>query len=245
MKNYHYLFLVFLFLSLFGCDDKSNILLPSDPDKELKTQILGLWVSQNNSFTTIYYPNSTFIDSVYAATDSVRDKLLYVVNGKYNIEDSVLYKSNVTIQYVDNELLQFFGLSYIFKTKYLKFTNNSFSEYDVNVYESMSGNNNVLWGSWSSTIWVIDTSYTSPRYTGRMRTNQIFEESLNKVTYWSEFIDENYYPDPDTLYSTNLIYNPPYLDITGQGDFIITVKFKNNKMFWWYDYEPFKFYRNN
>jgi hypothetical protein len=245
MKNYFNLLIFLLLIPLNGCNDESNILLPSDPDTELKAQILGLWTSQNNSYSTIYYSNSMFIDSVFAATDSVRDKLLYVVVGNYNIKDSILSKSNISIEYVDSELLQFFGLSYIFRTKYLKFTNNSFSEYVVDVYEPINGNNNVLWGSWSSTQWVIDTNYTYPQYIGRMRTYQIFEESLNKVTYWSEFIDENNYPIPDTLFSTNLVYDPPYLDITGQGDFIITVKFKNNKMFWWYDYEPFKFYRNN
>lgn len=245
MKKYFYLLFV-LFLIVNSCKEDSNILTPIDSDIELQKQLLGTWVSQYNSQTTVYHSNSTFIDSVFGAVDSIRYDLLYVIEGNYKIKDSLLIKSEIKIKYVLSGLISNNGLLLGFTTKYLKFNNNKFTEYAVDAFDTCDGSvNDKIWGNWSRIVWICDSSLTNPTYIGRIKVKYVLNKALNKATWWSESLDGNYFSFPDSSISNSVNYNHPYLDLYGRGDDIIFVQFKNNRMFWWYDYEPYSFYRKN
>src|SRR5690606_18163328 len=110
-------------------------------------------------------------------------------------------------------------------------------------FESTTENSNELWGNWSRIVWIYRLEYSEPSYLGRIKLVWNFDESLQKATSWNEYLDRTNNAISDTFYHNNINYNPPILDLSGWGDSLIEVKFKEDKMFWWYDYEPYSYYR--
>jgi hypothetical protein len=244
MKKYIYLIFTISFI-LNSCNNENNILIPIDSDNELQKQIEGTWTSQYNTHTTVYYSNATFVDSMFSAVDSIRYDLYFVAEGDYTIKDSILIKSNITVKFIDSSHFFNIGFYYLFSSKYLKFSNNSLTEFAVDVFEPLSEGNNGIWGGWSRITWTYNLSFSEPTYLGRIKSIWIFDDSTQKITSWNEYLDRTYNTISDTSYTVGIVYNPPILDLNGFGDDLIEVKFTQKKMFWWYSYKPHKFYRNN
>lgn len=238
-----YIYIIFVLALIFnGCKDEDNILIPIDSDAELQKQLIGTWNSQNNSHTVTYYSNSKFIDSMFSYSDGVRYNLYFIAEGNYTVKDSILIKSNILVRYIDSASFSL-GFYYLFSSKYLKFSNNSFTEYHVDVFEPTAENSDELWGNWSTIVWTYRLEYSESSYLGRIKSIWNFDKSLNKATSWNEYLDRTNNATLDTFYYNNISYNPPILDLSGWGDALIEVKFKGDKMFWWYNYEPYSFYR--
>lgn len=241
MKKYFYLIFAIFVVSLSGCKDESSTLTQTDIDSELQKQIIGAWTSYGNSHTTVYYANLTFIDSTFIAVDNIRYKLIFVANGNYKIKDSILFKTNITFSDIDSNSLNGNGYYFLYSSKRIKFLNNSYKEYPVDVFEPVNENKNELWGSWSEIVWAFIFRINEFSYIGRMKIIYEFDKVSMQTFYWLEYIDKIpvYTTEKN---SNNIKYNPPFLDISGAGDPLVEVKFKNNKMLFLYDYEPSYFY---
>src|SRR5690606_6891629 len=100
----------------------------------------------------------------------------------------ILIKSNIVVRYIDSASFSQ-GFYYLFSSKYLKFSNNSFTEYPVDVFESTTENSNELWGNWSRIVWIYRLEYSEPSYLGRIKLVWNFDESLQKATSWNEYLD--------------------------------------------------------
>jgi len=241
MKNIQYIIILIVASIFTSCDKGSNILIPPDSDTGLQEQLVGVWTSQYNTNSLIYNNNSTFIDSQFAVNplDSIRYKLVFIAEGNYSIVDSILFESNINIKFIDSSYFSSTGYNFNFSSNYLKFTNNKLTQIPVNVFESTNGgNNNELWGSWSRIMWVYNFRITEPSYLGRVKVVENFDKTSKYAFWWAEYLDRTTNNISDTLWSNNVIYNPPILDMLGTGDYLVKVRFKNNKMYWWEPYEP-------
>lgn len=243
MKKFFYsiLALTFVFLS---CTKDNSIITPIDTDLELQKKLLGTWISAYNTHTTTYYSNSTFVDSMFSAVDSIRYGLYLVAKGDFIIKDSILIKSNIVIEFVDSSHFLNDGFYYLFYSKYLNFSNNSFEEHLVDVYEKIGTTDNDIWGSWSKVLWIYDLSFSEPSYLGRIKTTFVFDEITQKAKTWNEYLEGNNNSVIDTFYS-NINFNNSILDLPGFGIDSMFVSFKVNKMIFWYLYEPGRFFRQN
>ncbi len=236
MKNIYFIILLLVTSVFTSCDEESNILTPLDSDTELQKLLVGTWQMQSGTRTLIYRSDFTFIDS----------SISFIAQGNYSIEDSILYKSNIIVRYIDPSHYPNPGYNFTFPSKYLKFSNNIMTEIPVNVFEpNDGGNNSELWGSWSRIEWTYLLRYTEPSYLGRIKIVENFDEIQKKAYWWSEYLDRITNNISDTLWSNNVIYNPPILDMLGTGDYLVEVRFKNNKMYWWEPYEPIQYNRLN
>jgi hypothetical protein len=243
MKKYICLLfaLSFIFIS---CTKENNVITPIDTDVELQKKLVGTWISIYNTHTTTYSSNSTFVDSMFTAVDSIRYGLYLVAKGDFTIKDSVLIKSNIIIDFIDSSYFLNNGFNYLFSSKYLKFSDNSFEEYYVDDYETIGLSNNDIWRNWSRIVWIYNLSFSEPTYFGRIKTSIDFDKNTQRAKTWNEYLDKGYNAVTDTLYS-NVSFNNSILSVPGFGIDSIPVSFKGNKMFFWYSYEPFRFFRQN
>jgi hypothetical protein len=234
MKSIYFIILLLIASIFTSCDDDSNTLVTSDTDGELQKQIVGTWQMQNGTRTLIYYSNFTFIDSSAS----------FVAQGNYSINDSIIYKSNINVRFIDPSYYPSPGYNFTFEAKYLNLSNNQMTEIPITIFEpDNSGNNSQLWGRWSRILWTYQLKYSEPSYLGRLKIVMNFTEASHSAEWWSKYLDRSTNNNSDTLGSNNLIYNPPSLDLLGTGDYLVEVKFMNNKMYWWEPYEPILYNR--
>lgn len=236
MKNIYFIIFA-LGVSIFtSCNNESEIVAPINSDSKLQEQIIGTWQMQSGTKTLIYYPDFTFIDSSAS----------FVAQGTYSIRDSIIYKSNITVRFIDPSFYPNPGYDFTFETKYLMFSNDKMAEIPVTLFESTNGINvSELWGSWIRNIWVYQLRYNEPSYLGRLKIIMDFNEASHSAEWWSEYLDRSTNNYSDTLGSNDVIYNPPTLDLLGTGDYLVRVSFKENKMYWWEPYEPIVYNRIN
>lgn len=243
MKKYIFLLLTLIFIFI-SCTKDHNIITPIDTDAELQKKLIGTWISIYNTHTTTYYSNSTFVDSMFSAVDSIRYGLYLVAKGNFTIKDSVLIKSNIIIEFVDSSHFLNNGLNYLFSSKYLKFSNNSFEEYYVDDFETIEVANNDIWRNWMRIVWIYNLSFSEPTYLGRIKTFIDFDKNTQRAKTWNEYLDNNNNAVVDTFYS-DVNFSNSILNLPGFGIDSIPVSFNGNKMFFWYSYEPFRFFRKS
>ena len=237
MKNAYYIILLLFFaIILTSCNKESEIVAPINSDNELQKQIIGTWQMQNGTRTLIYYSDFTFSDSSAS----------FIAQGDYSIKDSIIYKSNITVMFIDPSFYPSPGYDFTFEAKYLNLSNNQMTEVPITIFEpDNSGNNSQLLGRWSRILWTYQLRYSEPSYLGRLKIVMDFTEASHSAEWWSEYLDRSTNNSSDTLGSNNVIYNPPTLDLLGTGDYLVQVVFKNNKMYWWEPYEPIVYSRVN
>lgn len=234
MKNIYFIILLLIANIFTSCDDDSNILVPSNSDNALQKQIVGTWQMQSGTRTLIYNSDFTFIDSSAS----------FFAQGTYLIKDSVIYKSNITVRFIDPSYYPSPGYDFTFEAKYLNLSNNQMTEIPLTIFEpDNNGNNSQLWGRWSRILWTYQLRYSEPSYLGRLKIIMDFTKGSHSAIWWSEYIDRSQNNNSDTLGSNNVIYNPPTLDLLGTGDYLVRVSFKDNKMYWWEPYEPILYNR--
>jgi len=234
MKNI-YIITILLFASIFtSCNKESEIVAPINSDNELQKQIIGTWQTQNGTKTLTYYSDFTFIDS----------SVSFVAQGTYSIKDSIIYKSNINVRFIDPSYYPSPGYNFTFDTKYIKFSNNKMTEIPVTIFKPKNDNNNSdLWGSWVRTIWTYQLKYSEPSYLGRLKIVMDFTEASHSAEWWSEYLDRSPNNNSDTLGSNNVIFDTPTLDLLGTGDYLVRVSFNDNKMYWWEPYQPIQYNR--
>ena len=235
MKKYIYIIFILIFISN-SCKDENNIIDPINSDVELQNQIIGTWQMQYGTRTLIYNSNFTFRDSSAS----------FVVQGTYSIKDSIIYKTNINVRFIDPSYYPNPGYDFTFETKYLKFSYNKMTEIPLTIFEpTIDDNNSELWGNWTRTFWTYQLRYNEPSYLGRLKIIMILDEASHSANWWFEYIDGITNTKSDTLRSSNVIYNPPTLDLLGTGDYLVQVMFTNDKMYWWEPNEPIEFSRVN
>jgi hypothetical protein len=233
MKKYIIIIFALAFI-LNSCKDENNILAPIDSDVELQNEIIGTWQMQNGTRTLIYYSNFTFIDSSAS----------FIAQGTYSIKDSIIYKSNISVRFIDPSYYPSPGYDFTFEAKYLNLSNNQMTEIPITIFEPYNnGNNSQLWGRWTRILWTYQLRYNESSYLGRLKIVMDFTEASHSAEWWSEYLDRSTNNDSDTLGSNNVIYNPPTLDLLGTGDYLVEVRFRDNKMYWWEPYQPIQYNR--
>lgn len=228
MKNIYYIILILLTIIVTSCNKESDIVAPINSHNELQKQIIGTWQMQNRTRTLIYYSDLTFIDSSAS----------FVAKGTYSIKDSIIYKSNINVRFIDPSYYPSPGYNFTFEAKYLNLSNNQMTEIPITIFEPDNGNNSQLWGRWSRILWTYQLRYSEPSYLGRLRIVMDFTEASHSANWWTVYLDRSTNNNSDTLGSNNVIYNPLTLDLLGTGDYLVQVMFKGNKMYWWEPYEP-------
>ena len=233
MKNIYFIILLLVASIFTSCNKDSEIVAPIDSDNELQKQIVGTWQMQSGTRTLMYYSDFTFVDSSAS----------FIAQGTYSIKDSIIYKSNINVRFIDPSYYPSPGYNFTFEAKYLNLSNNQMTEIPITIFESDNGNNAQLWGRWSRILWTYQLRYSEPSYSGRLKIVMDFTEASHSAEWWSEYLDRSTNNYSDTLGSNNVIYNPPILDLLGTGDYLVEVRFKDNKMYWWEPYEPILYNR--
>lgn len=235
MMKFNFISLMIIAITFSSCEKESNILVPSDSDSELQKKLVGTWQSEGNitliSRTITFRSNYTFLDSA----------INFIAEGHYSIKDSFLVKSNVIVKYVNYDYLPY-SFVFVFPSKFLKLSDNSFIETPVREFAPINVNTeNDIWGAWSTIIWICKWR-GEPYYIGRVKEVYNFDEDLRIAFWWSEYLDPPTYVT-DTVVSNNMKYNPPFLDIWGNGEDSVEVTFKGNKMYWWQPYNAVQYNR--
>ena len=231
MKIIIYPFFVLLGFIVLSCSEDSII---NPIDLELQKNIIGTW-EDNTKYTITFFPNGTFIDSMYYF-DQFVDTSIIIRNGKYNISNSIL--TFTEFQYDTIITQSNIGFAVMERSYEITIQNSILKRKLFSVFNNIGLNRNDIWDKWETKAWYaqIDAVDSTQTFYGSYDIQYLFIQDSNKCMQTNIF--HNVVNDSIYEYGgyPNFTYSPPYLDISSDQD--ILVKFINNKMYWYYSYIP-------
>jgi hypothetical protein len=166
-----------------------------------------------------------------------------VKGGKYKIENSILTQYDMQMLFIDS--LVFTATEYRFELndQKISFQNNTMIQRYTEIFQPTTSNDSSLLTTWRNIRWtfVAKSNNSKLYYNGRRQNDWKFDKITSKSYLYSQYIDSTS-NTIDSLW-TYYTFTSSILDIGNTGDSFITVEFKSGKMYWYFDYEPYYYYR--
>ena len=235
MKYLLFLLLPFLLL-IISCSE--NVTNPSGDqivttdDDLLTAKIIGKWEVKNYE-TLVLNSNRTFIDTSFAIfADSPNVYVPHcVVEGKYSVDDSILYFYDVILRYAKAASVNPPAVAFAvtMDPRKISFNGDQLNLQFVIILNPLESNYPNLIGRWESISWVaVFDRDIEPQYKGgKKKLDFNFYNDSLKVNYSVEY-----------LFNTSLLNSNYVIDYTFDGinlsiQYInYKVEFRNNKMYW-------------
>ena len=240
MKNQLSLFIIFIFLLSYCSVNDSNEPINLE-DSQLVLNILGKW--SNDFYNISFSPNYFFNDTHYRHDPITQElKPIYSRTGNFEIINSILYLKTNEWTFHDSSFISR-GISIVPNYSEIELTGDVLLKKSVIVLDNVEGNDTDIWGMWKYVIWSFHKSFSPENitYSGRQEYYYKFDKDSSNVAYGWKYLDGNPFNNPD--FNSDFDYNPPILNLFGPGDYNLTVRFKYNQMYWYYDTPPIELFR--
>ena len=229
MKSKSFFLILFITSILFiSCNEE--IVSPSEDDI-LTSSLIGKWEATNYDIIT-FNADGSFVDTALGLYTN-NYETHYVLKGKYSVNNSVVYFSDVSLTYFKGcESPSVISFSTAIDPKKVSFNNSNLNMEPVRILEPIDNSNNSLNGQWQAKIWMGSYENNSqPKFKGGQikETFNFNSDSLNCL-YQKEYLYQtNMQPENRQI---NYNYNGSSLDFGYPPYF--RVEFKDNKMYWFY-----------
>ncbi len=227
-SNSFFLFIFISIILIISCNEE--IVSPSEDDI-LTSNLIGKWEATNYDIIT-FNSDGTFIDTALGLYNN-NYEAHYVLEGKYLIQNSIVYFSEVILKYCKgSESPSLISFSTAIDPKKISLNNGVLILEPVRILASLNNSTNILNGEWQTIIWL--GSYengSQPKYSGgQIKEIYNFNPDSMSCIYTKEY-----------LFETNMKIENRHIDYNYDGSTLdfgfppyFRVEFNDNKMYWFY-----------
>jgi len=235
-------FIVFLLIN--GCSKNDNP-VQSNNDVVLKDQITGLWKYWNQN-SIEFKSDNTFTDTIWTIYDTTSiNHLVLIVKGDYNIQDSILYFSNIKVEYGDSASMPIgvVGVGKDYTPFKVQVSEHELIVNQMEILYKTSGSLNDIFGIWKTEHLKAIVERRSQNFVTTQgtifKTFQFFQDST------LHFVQTNSFDSPWNTFdqTDSYVYNSQQLNMVGQFNAKATIN--NSIMYVTYDLPAKVFIRIN
>ena len=229
MKKYLAIIFTLITFLISNCDSDSPV---STYDDQLKREIVGIW-TDNEGYTVEFYNDGFFRDTI-GMTSSLNDSAIVVRNGKYNINNSILAQTDFTFEYVYLANLSGVGIKAV---EFKILINNGIMQRQVlESFDNIFKSNKNIWGDWFKKYYFCQYSTDSTYINGPFYGEEHYLFIQDSVKFRQIRQYEYPFSNVDTAW-IDYTYTEPYLNIPAFSYYNLNVKFEDEKMICYFDYE--------